>query len=135
MKPKLFSIFAVFAFLAMLTACAEKDFSTAEDSLVDLKTGNAVVMKVIAKGATLHGTNGIRFGPDGHLYIASVVGSEIIVMNKLNGKIINRFGPEVGVGFPDDLAFGPDGSIYWTELLIGFVCPSPKIALQVESSI
>jgi sugar lactone lactonase YvrE len=121
MKPKLFSIFAVFAFLAMLTACTEKDFSTAEESLIDLKTGNAVVMKVIAKGATLHGTNGIRFGPDGHLYIASVVGSEIIVMNKLNGKIINRFGPEVGVGFPDDLAFGPDGSIYWTELLIGFV--------------
>jgi len=79
------------------------------------------VMRVIAKGAALHGANGINFGPDGNLYIASVFGREVIVMNRLNGKIINRFGPEMGVTGPDDLVFGPDGSLYWTDILTGEV--------------
>ncbi|TVQ10088.1 MAG: hypothetical protein EA361_14515 [Bacteroidetes bacterium] len=78
-------------------------------------------MRVIAKGAPIHGANGINFGPDGNLYIASVAGREIIVMNKLNGKIIKRLGPDQGVDVPDDLVFGPDGSLYWTEILIGNV--------------
>ena len=80
-----------------------------------------VVMRVIAEGAPIHGTNGINFGPDGNLYIASVLWSEIIVMNKQNGKIINRFGHEAGVFLPDDLVFGPDGSLYWTEIIHGNV--------------
>jgi sugar lactone lactonase YvrE len=77
--------------------------------------------KVIAEGAPIHGTNGINFGPDGNLYIASVVGREIVVMNPLNGKIIKRMGPAADVDCPDDLVFGPDGSLYWTEILIGYV--------------
>jgi len=80
-----------------------------------------VVMRAIAKGAALHGTNGIRVGPDGNLYIASVMWSEIIVMNPRNGKVIHRFGHEDGVHMPDDLAFGPDGSLYWTEVIQGNV--------------
>ena len=77
--------------------------------------------KVIAEGAPIHGTNGINFGPDGNLYIASVVGREIVVMNPLNGQIIKRMGPAADVDCPDDLVFGPDGSLYWTEILIGYV--------------
>jgi hypothetical protein len=50
------------------------------------------VMRVIAKGAALHGANGINFGPDGNLYIASVFGQEIVVMNPRNGKIIDSAG-------------------------------------------
>ena len=76
---------------------------------------------VIASGAPLHGTNGINFGPDGNLYIASVLGREIIVMNPLNGEIIRRMGPAAGVEGPDDLVFGPDGSLYWTDIMNGEV--------------
>ena len=127
MKIKLISILAVFAIMMAFTACEEKDFGLQgpENELsIDLKAGkpgSKVVMRVIAKGAPIHGANGIRFGPDGNLYIASVIGQEIIVMNKQNGKIINRFGPDHGVEGPDDLVFGPDGSLYWTEILIGNV--------------
>jgi sugar lactone lactonase YvrE len=124
MKTKLISLFAVFALLVSLTACNEKDFGLQgpdDEQSVDLKAGKAFLTKVIAKGATLNGTNGIRFGPDGNLYIASVAGREIIVMNPQNGKIIKRMGPAADVEGPDDLVFGPDGSLYWTEIMIGNV--------------
>ncbi|MDH3245159.1 MAG: hypothetical protein OEM26_11130, partial [Saprospiraceae bacterium] len=56
----------------------------------------------------------------GHLYIASVNGQEIVVMNKNNGKIIDRITEKVEG--PDDLVFSPDGLfLYWTDILTGFV--------------
>ncbi|MCX6633720.1 MAG: PKD domain-containing protein, partial [Acidobacteria bacterium] len=61
------------------------------------------------------------FDKDDRLHIASVWGQEILIMDPQNGKIIKRIGPEVGVGTPDDLAFGPDGSLYWTSLATGEV--------------
>ncbi|OOG70764.1 hypothetical protein B0E43_18415 [Algoriphagus sp. A40] len=79
------------------------------------------VVHEIVKGAALKGTNGVNFGPDGNLYIGSVNGQEIIVMNKQTGKILKQLGPEVGVTTPDDLAFGPDGSLYWTDIFTGEV--------------
>ncbi|VVB94029.1 Virginiamycin B lyase [uncultured archaeon] len=55
------------------------------------------------------------------MYIASVFGREILVMDPETGQIINRFGAERGVDTPDDLAFGPDGSLYWTSIMTGEV--------------
>jgi sugar lactone lactonase YvrE len=80
-----------------------------------------VTVEVFVRGAPIHGANGIRVGPDGNLYIASVFGHEIVVMDPRNGFILNRIGPEKGVQCPDDLVFGPDGSIYWTDIVIGEV--------------
>lgn len=80
------------------------------------------VLKTLAKGAELKGANGIYFGPDDNLYIASFYSQEIIVMNKQNGKIIKRFGLDEGVTGPDDLVFHPDGkSFYFTDILTGYV--------------
>lgn len=79
------------------------------------------IVKVLAKGAPIHGTNGIRFDSQGMLYIASVFGNEIVVMNPSNGKIIERLSYDKGIFFPDDVAFGPDGSLYWTSILTGYV--------------
>jgi sugar lactone lactonase YvrE len=42
-------------------------------------------------------------------------------MDPETGEILDRLGPEVGVESPDDLTFGPDGSLYWTALLTGEV--------------
>ena len=72
-------------------------------------------------GAPIHGTNGLYFDRHDRLYIASVSGREIVVMDPDSGKILDRIGPERGVESPDDLTFGPDGSLYWTALLTGEV--------------
>ena len=77
--------------------------------------------KVLVRGAPIHGANGIIFDRADRLFIASVWGGEIVVMDPRTGKIIKRLGSEVGVQGPDDMAFGPDGSLYWTDLLTGEV--------------
>jgi sugar lactone lactonase YvrE len=125
-KQSLTSVFKL-AFLAVLFLA----FSCSPDTLLpeeNLETANAKsknevksVLKTLVKGAALSGANGIDIGPDGHLYVASVNGQEIVVMNKNNGKIIKRFGPEMQVLGPDDLVIGPDGTLYWTDILTGFV--------------
>ena len=74
---------------------------------------------VLAQGGPLHGTNGILFGPDGNLYIASVVSSAILAIDPESGTIVSRWGSDDGVNGPDDLAFGPDGSAYWTDIAGG----------------
>jgi len=117
---KLILIPAVF----LLLAC--QDRTTVQPDLEvapEMAVGKlpVTVMRVIAKGAPLHGANGINFGPDGNLYIASVAGREIVVMNPRNGKIMARLGPDADVEGPDDLVFGPDGSLYWTEIFMGNV--------------
>jgi hypothetical protein len=64
-----------------------------------------LLTKVLVQGSPIHGANGIRFDDAGLLYIASAWGNEIVVMNALNGEILNRLGADKGVLTPDDLAF------------------------------
>ncbi|MGR9108226.1 MAG: Vgb family protein [Gammaproteobacteria bacterium] len=80
-----------------------------------------IAPEILVQGTSIHGATGIRVGRDGLLYVASVVGRSISVMDPRNGKILRRLGPEQGVESPDDLAFGPDGSLYWASLLTGEV--------------
>ena len=80
-----------------------------------------VKVKVVARGGPLHGANGLYFGPDGNLYIASALGREIVVMDPEDGEILDRIGPEHAAGMPDDLVFGPDGALYWTAIWSGDV--------------
>jgi sugar lactone lactonase YvrE len=96
--------------------------------------------KVLVTGAPIHGANGLVFDASGRLRIASVVGREIVVMDPETGQILDRLGPDRGVESPDDLTFGPDGSLYWTALLtgeVGRLSPdgvktSQKVALGVN---
>ena len=81
----------------------------------------APTARVIARGASIKGANGLYFDKRDRLHIASVFGREIIVMNPDNGKILERIGPDRGVDTPDDLTFGPDGSLYWTAIMTGEV--------------
>ena len=62
-----------------------------EDIFVDLCGDNSY-----------YSTNGIYFGPDDNLYIASFYGDNITVMNKQNGKILRQFGVGDGVFGPDE---------------------------------
>ncbi|KYF83062.1 hypothetical protein BE20_40200 [Sorangium cellulosum] len=88
---------------------------------------------VLVEGARLHGANGMNVGPDGRLYVASLFGDEIAVVNRKSGSVVDRLDGSDGVVGPDDLAFGPDGSLYWTSLLTGNVVrrsPSGDITAQ-----
>jgi sugar lactone lactonase YvrE len=77
--------------------------------------------EILVTGAALSGANGLEFGPDGLLYVASVIGSEIVVMDPRDGTVRRRMNTMDGVTGPDDLAFGPDGSMFWTSILTGEV--------------
>jgi sugar lactone lactonase YvrE len=75
----------------------------------------------LVRGSWLRGANGTYVGPDGHLYVASVLSGEIVAFDVDSGDVVHRFGPADGVLNPDDLTFGPDGSLYWTDLFAGEV--------------
>ena len=79
------------------------------------------LVEVVATGANIAGANGMAFGPDGNLYVASVLGSSMSVLNPESGEVIKVYGPEEGVIGPDDVAFGPDGSWFWTSIMTGEV--------------
>jgi sugar lactone lactonase YvrE len=101
--------------LALHPACsdrprAEPDRETAERTV-----------DVLARGSRFRGTNGILFGPDGLLYVASVVTPALAAIDTLTGEVERQYGPADGVKGPDDLAFGPDGSLYWTDIAFGEV--------------
>ena len=76
----------------------------------------------VGRAAETNSLNGIYVSPvDGDVYIASVGGDEITVHDTQNGKVLDRIGPERGVAGPDDLFIADDGTIYWTEILTGYV--------------
>ncbi|MCK5377966.1 MAG: hypothetical protein KAJ78_01130 [Acidobacteria bacterium] len=82
--------------------------------------------KVLVKGSPIHGANGLAFDTQDRLHIASVIGREIIVMDPGTGEILDRLGPDDGVETPDDITFGPLGSVYqddifWTAIFTGEV--------------
>ena len=76
---------------------------------------------VLSQGPPLHGSNGIYFGPDGRLYVASVTSGTVAALDPETGEVLERWGPEDGVQGPDDLTFGPDGSMFWTDFAFGDV--------------
>jgi sugar lactone lactonase YvrE len=75
----------------------------------------------MVRGAPIHGANGLAVAPDGHLLVASVFGGELVALDTHSGAIAYRLGHADGVDGPDDVAVGPDGSIYWTDIMLGEV--------------
>ena len=73
---------------------------------------------VLSQGGPLHGTNGVLFGPDGRLYVASISSPAVVALDPESGAILERWGPEEGVKGPDDLAFGPVGSLCPSVVLV-----------------
>lgn len=119
---------ALLALLVMTYSCSKetaqelKETQNTEKAISENTTDEInYVLETFIEGSPISGANGIDVGPEGNLYIASVNGQEIIVMKENDGEIIDRIGPERGVLSPDDLVFGPDGTLYWTDLLTGYV--------------
>jgi hypothetical protein len=124
LAPKLdilknFSLLTLMVLALFAYSCSDDDD---DDDDVEDPGDKELVLEEIAMGARLHGTNGINFGPDGDLYIASFIGQEVVSMNKQTGEIINTYGVDKNVLGPDDLIFHPDGeSFYYTDIVTGFV--------------
>lgn len=78
--------------------------------------------RTIAWPTKLCSSNGINFNNNDELYVASVLESTISVINPHNGKVVEKLGSGQGVETPDDLTFGPDGTLYWTAFMTGEVC-------------
>src|SRR6266536_1586679 len=106
MKRLLFTIFVLLSTISALPASA----AASEPN-----------EPVLARGAALHGANGVMFDRHDRLHIARVAGREIVVMDPQTGAILDRLGPAQGVEGPDDLTFGPDGALYWTSFFTGVV--------------
>ncbi len=101
---------------ASLVACGKPAAEDAEDAR-DSPPG----VRTIGESASFRGINGIHFGPDGDLYIASVVTPAVARLDPESGEILDQWGLGEGPRSPDDLAFGPDGSVYWTDISNGEV--------------
>lgn len=109
--------------LLSLGACAVND--PGEDTATassELRTADGQYRRdTLSRGSGIDGTNGVRIGADGNLYVASFMERAVVVLNPRNGKEIRRLGTAQGVETPDDIAFGPDGSLYFTSFLTGEV--------------
>jgi streptogramin lyase len=75
--------------------------------------------EVFLQGNGMHGIHGIAAGPDGMLYVGSVVGQSIFRVDPKSGAIELWQGPPLGMA--DDLVFAPDGRLVWTSFLLGKV--------------
>ena len=115
-KISLASLCPLLAFT--LTACIDLEDN---DSSNSNSSSTQYEKSTFITGADIHSANGIYFNAADQLFIASGIGSEIVTMNPENGEIVQRMGVEDGIEEPDDLTFGPDGSLYWTGVLTGDV--------------
>lgn len=107
--------------VAVLAACGPGDPPEPVREPAPKESPSEAKLEIFASGSNFAGANGIHFGPDGLLYVTSVIGSDVSLLNTATGEIVKRLGREDGVIAPDDVAFAPDGSFYWTSILTGEV--------------
>src|SRR5262245_58844289 len=82
--------------------------------------------------SALFGANGMRFGPDGKLYVAQAFGSQISAIDTVSGQV-SVVSPHGGpIVAPDDLAFDSKGTLYATEVMSERVCArSPNGEIRI----
>jgi sugar lactone lactonase YvrE len=107
-KLAMAAVLTVVLLVALATAAATARAATAVD--------DDYVLKVLVRGAPLHEANGI-WAAGGRLYVATVAGAQVAVLDARNGHLIDR----LSYSAADDVTMGPDGSLYWTDLLDGKV--------------
>ncbi|MBT5053831.1 MAG: hypothetical protein HOM69_11455 [Gammaproteobacteria bacterium] len=109
---------ALLLWWVMAVGCSESG------SIIKTSSSDATIpikVEVIATGAQIAGANGMALGPDGLLYVASVLGSNITVLDPDSGEVQRVYGASDGVVGPDDVAFSSDGAMYWTSIMTGEV--------------
>lgn len=69
----------------------------------------------------LFGANGLRTGPDGRIYVAQVVGSQVSAVDIQTGQVQTVSAKGGDIIAPDDVAFDPHGNMIATEPMDGRV--------------
>jgi sugar lactone lactonase YvrE len=73
------------------------------------------VSVVFVQGAPMNGSaNGMYFDAEDTLWVANAFSGTITRLDPETGEILERLGRDDGVDLADDLTFGPDGTLYWT---------------------
>jgi sugar lactone lactonase YvrE len=70
------------------------------------------VAGLLAPGSPFGGIHGLRFAPDGGLFVASLAKQSIFRVDIATGGVTIAIPPPQGEA--DDVAFSPDGALYWT---------------------
>lgn len=73
----------------------------------------------LVPGSGFHTLNGLALLPDGRILLASLSSESIVRFDPRTGAIDTLVGPPSG--HADDVALGPDGSVYWTAVIEGVV--------------
>ena len=71
--------------------------------------------------AEILGANGLFFDVNDQLYVASVIGAGIWVIDRESGETKKVLSEQQGVFSPDDVTIGPNGVVYFTNTLQGTV--------------
>ncbi len=79
----------------------------------------AVAADGVLAQTILPGTFGLTVGPDGLLYVPT--GGGIVIVHPDTGQLLGMLGPQQGVMPPEDVHFGPDGSMYFAVMFTGDV--------------
>ena len=88
-------------------------WATAQDTKVQGK-GN---VEILIKGSPLRGSNGAVWGPDGKIYLASVWSNAAFIVDPETGDMKKIKGSKG----TDDLAFHPDGRLFFNWIVEGEV--------------
>ena len=92
------SLIGFFFATLILSGCSEEPATDASEN-----AAMAPVLTTIATGANIAGSNGLAFSADNKLYVASVIGSTISIIDPDSGEMLKTLTVEDGVVGPDDL--------------------------------
>jgi sugar lactone lactonase YvrE len=67
---------------------------------------------LLVPGSPFNGVHGLRFDRDGAIYVGSLAKQSIYRVDPASGAVSLAVGPPYGEA--DDVAFAPDGTLYWT---------------------
>ena len=73
-------------------------------------------INILIEGSRFRGINGIAWGPDNLIWLGSVWSGKLNSIEPETGDTQNVIGAAKG---PDDLAFHPDGRLFWNDIAYG----------------
>lgn len=118
------AVFLVVGLMACFTQNAWADLWVSDSfSVFRYEDGSGDFLGVFVTGGSggLDNSQGMAFGPDGNLYVASFGSREVLRYDGATGDFIDVFVPfgSGGLGAPNDVAFGPDGNLYVADGFFG----------------